>query len=206
MQIRGYEINAGAELRGAYLVEADLTGVDMRGADLSKARLAGADLRGADLRRASLICADLRGALLEGADLRGADLTHATMDDGALKSARTDVTTTTTTPTGRRMKSGTFVWISRHDLTAEQRAALDALGYTKIVEPGDADAFYLADLESTVASALQEDDEKPTVGVVHPAAALNLRDAGYTVAVSRNINRAPEGERPRFEFAGWVFF
>ena len=100
----------------------------------------------------------------------------------------------------------TFVWISRHDLTAEQRAALDALGYTKIVEPGDADAFYLADLEATVSSAIQYGDDRPTVGVVHPAAALNLARAGYTVAVSRNVNRAPDGERPQFEFAGWEFF
>ena len=100
----------------------------------------------------------------------------------------------------------TFVWISRHDLTCAQRRALDDLGYDRIVEPGDADAFYLADLEATVASALQEGDEKPTVGVVHPAAALNLRDAGYTVAVSRNVNRAPDGERPQFEFSGWEFF
>ena len=57
-----------------------------------------------------------------------------------------------------------------------------------------------------MASALQEGDERPTVGVVHPAAAINLARAGYTVAVSRNINRAPEGERPQFEFSGWEFF
>ena len=100
----------------------------------------------------------------------------------------------------------TFVWISRHDLTCAQRRSLEDLGYDRIVEPGDADAFYLADLEATVASALHEGDEKPTVGVVHPAAALILKSAGYTVAVSRNINRAPDGERPRFEFAGWEFF
>jgi len=100
----------------------------------------------------------------------------------------------------------TFVWISRHDLTCAQRRALEELGYDRIVEPGDADAFYLDDLEATVASAIQYGDDRPTVGVVHPAAALILKGAGYTVAVSRNINRAPEGVRPRFEFAGWVFF
>ncbi len=100
----------------------------------------------------------------------------------------------------------TFVWISRHDLTCVQREALDELGYTKIVEPGDADAFCLEDLEATVASSIQYGDYRPTVGVVHPAAALNLSRAGYTVAVSRNINRAPEGEKPQFEFAGWEFF
>jgi len=100
----------------------------------------------------------------------------------------------------------TFVWISRHDLTAEQREALESLGYERIFEPGDADAFSLADIEATLASVIHDGDERPTVGVVHPAAALNLAMARYTVAVSRNINRAPEGERPQFEFDGWVFF
>jgi len=42
------------------------------------------------------------GADLYSADLRGADLTGAKMDDGALKRARTNVTTTT--PSGRRPK------------------------------------------------------------------------------------------------------
>jgi len=103
----------------------------------------------------------------------------------------------------------TFVWISRHKLSDAQRKALESLGYERIVEPGDADAFSLADIEATVASAIMDGDERPTVGVVHPAAALNLSKAGYTVAISRNSSRpprAPEGERPQFEFSGWEFF
>jgi len=98
----------------------------------------------------------------------------------------------------------TFVWISRHDLTAEQREALEDAGFSTVVEAGDADAFSPSALEDAIAAA--PGGEVAAVGVVHPAAALILKGAGFTVAVSRNVNRAPEGERPRFEFDGWVFF
>ena len=106
------------------------------------------------------------------------------------------------------MKKGTFVWISRHPLTKDQRKALKDRGFSNIIDAGDADAFRMSDLVATVAAAVQDvaGVENPAVGVVHPAAALILKSEGFTVAVSRNINRAPEGERPRFEFAGWVFF
>jgi uncharacterized protein YjbI with pentapeptide repeats len=92
----------GADLSGATLDTADLSGALLRGADLSGAtgsflRLAGADLSGADLSgfsacydqdfsRAVLRGANLRGARLcatlwhladlAGADLSSADLTH----------------------------------------------------------------------------------------------------------------------------------
>ena len=108
------------------------------------------------------------------------------------------------------MKSGTFVWISRHPLSADQRAALEDIGFSKIIEAGDADAFSVGALSKCVSAAVSTADvnsgDIDAVGVVHPAAALIIKAAGYTVAVSRNINRAPEGERPRFEFDGWVFF
>ena len=58
-----------ANLRGAYLRDADLRGANLRGAYLRDADLRGANLRGAYLRDA-----DLRGADLRDADLRGADL------------------------------------------------------------------------------------------------------------------------------------
>ena len=61
-----------ANLRGAYLVDADLRDADLRGADLRDADLRDADLRGANLRGADLRGADLRGAYLRGAYLRGA--------------------------------------------------------------------------------------------------------------------------------------
>ena len=85
-------IESGADLRGAYLRDADLRGADLRGAylrdaDLRDADLCGAflrfadlrdaDLRGAYLRDADLCGAYLRGAYLRGADLRGADLCGA---------------------------------------------------------------------------------------------------------------------------------
>jgi len=82
-----------ADLRGADLHDADLSGANLRGADLHDANLRGANLRGADLRGAylrganlsgaNLRDADLRGANLSGTDLRGADLRGANLS-GAL--------------------------------------------------------------------------------------------------------------------------
>jgi len=103
------------------------------------------------------------------------------------------------------MKTGTFVWISRHPLSAEQRKALKDRGFSTIVEAGDADAFSAQDLKRALITAIPGGDVS-AVGVVHPAAALILKNAGFTVAVARNVNRAPDGERPRFEFSGWEFF
>ena len=103
----------------------------------------------------------------------------------------------------------TFVWISRHKLSAAQREALDENGFTDIREIGDIDAFDSAALRDAVFDVYKGMSSKPTVGVVHPAAALAFKDQKrtvYQVAVSRNVNRAPDGERPRFEFAGWEFF
>ena len=60
-----------ANLRGAYLVDADLRD---------------ADLRGADLRDADLRDADLRGANLRGADLRGAAGISVRVIDGGARS------------------------------------------------------------------------------------------------------------------------
>lgn len=68
-----------AELRGAYLMEANLRGADLRGADLSEAYLGGADLRRADLSEA-----DLSGANLTRADIRRADLSGANLSGAKL--------------------------------------------------------------------------------------------------------------------------
>jgi hypothetical protein len=73
-----YKANlSGADLRGAHLSGADLykanlSGADLRGAHLRWADLRGADLSGAHLRRADLCDADLSGAHLSGAHLSGA--------------------------------------------------------------------------------------------------------------------------------------
>ena len=103
------------------------------------------------------------------------------------------------------MKKGTFVWISRHPLSDAQRKALKDRGFATVVEAGDADAFSAEALGRAIITAVPGGDVN-AVGVVHPAAALILKNAGFTVAISRNVNRAPEGERPQFEFSGWEFF
>ena len=103
----------------------------------------------------------------------------------------------------------TFIWVSRHALTNTQREALESIGFDRIVEAGDYDAFDSEGLLTHVAlnAPVERDPLDPVVvGVVNPAAALTLHNAGYRVAVARNENRAPEGERPRFEFAEWVIF
>ena len=97
MIVKGYEIKAcadlrGADLYGANLSGADLSGADLRGANLCDANLYGANLRranlyGADLRRANLRGADLRRANLRDADLRGADLRRANLCDADLRDA-----------------------------------------------------------------------------------------------------------------------
>lgn len=81
------------DLRGAYLVGADLQEanlymVNLKGAWLYKADLRGAYLRGADLQDTILDLAKLEGANLSGANLRGAMVTQQQLD-----SARTDAST-----------------------------------------------------------------------------------------------------------------
>jgi len=97
-----------------------------------------------------------------------------------------------------------FLWISRHSLNGKQIEALKNLGVTQIKEVGDVDAFNMEKLLTTV--RLNGQPLNTIVGVVHPAAALTLHNAGYKIAVARNINRAPEGERPQFEFDSWYIF
>ena len=62
----------GADLSGANLSRADLFGANLSGANLSRANLSGADLSRADLSRADLSGANLSRANLSRADLSGA--------------------------------------------------------------------------------------------------------------------------------------
>lgn len=77
-----------ANLRGARLVLADVSGCDLFGANLSGANLSGANLMGSDLRGAILTGADLTDANLsrtpldQAASIEGATFTGATMPDG----------------------------------------------------------------------------------------------------------------------------
>ncbi len=76
---------SGADLNGAYLRRADLSGVDLSEANLSLANLRQADLRRADLSEANLNVANLSKANLSGANLRRADLGWANLQEARLK-------------------------------------------------------------------------------------------------------------------------
>ncbi len=78
----------GADLRGANLVDADLGGVNLVDANLGGADLGGVNLVDANLGGAYLGGACLEGACLEGADLRDADLEGAYLVDANLRGAR----------------------------------------------------------------------------------------------------------------------
>ncbi len=69
MIVKGYTIEAGADLHGANLHGANLRNADLRNANLRYADLTGADLTGADLRGANLSNANLCGANLRFANL-----------------------------------------------------------------------------------------------------------------------------------------
>jgi hypothetical protein len=70
-------ISAGISLRGAELIDADLSEANLICANLRDADLINADLSGANLREANLSGADLSGANLNDANLRAADLSGA---------------------------------------------------------------------------------------------------------------------------------
>ena len=76
-----------ASLKDAVIAAANIR-ANLSGANLSRAYLSGADLSGANLSRAYLSCAYLSGAnlsraYLSGADLSGANLSGAILGDGA---------------------------------------------------------------------------------------------------------------------------
>lgn len=73
----------GKNLKGAYLVNADLDGVDFTEADLSGADLQGANLRNANLTKTVMLGANLRGADVTGATLDAWNIDSATNLDGA---------------------------------------------------------------------------------------------------------------------------
>ena len=73
----------GKNLKGAYLVNADLNGVDFTEADFSGADLQGANLRNANLTKTVMLGANLRGADVTGATLDAWNIDSATNLDGA---------------------------------------------------------------------------------------------------------------------------
>lgn len=89
---------SGAELKAAYLVQADLRNVNFEAAvltdcDLARANLSGANLRGANLARANLAASRLQGADLREADLRGTNLESADLQSADLRAAIYDENT-----------------------------------------------------------------------------------------------------------------
>ena len=76
-----------ADLSGADLSCADLSGADLSGANLYCADLSGADLSGANLCCADLYCADLSYANLSRANLSGANLSCADLSYANLSRA-----------------------------------------------------------------------------------------------------------------------
>jgi uncharacterized protein YjbI with pentapeptide repeats len=76
-----------ADLRCAYLWDANLQGANLQGANLRGANLRGADLQGANLQDAYLRSASLRGASLQGANLRGASFQDAYLQGANLRGA-----------------------------------------------------------------------------------------------------------------------
>lgn len=78
---------SGANLTSAYLGDANLTGVNFSGANLGDANLGDANLSGANLTDANLRCADLSSTNLSGANLAGADLYRADLSHADLSSA-----------------------------------------------------------------------------------------------------------------------
>jgi hypothetical protein len=77
----------GANLSGAWFIEANLSRADLWRANLSRAELRGANLSGAKLWRSNLSGADLRGTNLSEADLRGANLSGAELYEANLRDA-----------------------------------------------------------------------------------------------------------------------
>jgi len=91
-----------ADLSGANLYRADLSGAILSGAnlyraDLFRANLSGANLSGANLSGADLSCATLSRADLSGADLSGTTLSRATLYGANLSAA--DLSNTNLTKT-----------------------------------------------------------------------------------------------------------
>jgi uncharacterized protein YjbI with pentapeptide repeats len=71
--------SAHLHLRGALMINTDLTNAQLIAANLNSANLSGATLTGANLENATLVGANLEGANLLGADLTGADFTDANL-------------------------------------------------------------------------------------------------------------------------------
>jgi len=134
VEVNGYPIGPGADLRGANLSGADLSGADLRGANLSGADLRWVNLQGVDLsdaefrglsappqttnwhrRYGDVRRADLRGANLARATLRGANLSGGV--DGCSSFVGADLTAANLSGTDLRNTSLLGVEFIKADLS-----------------------------------------------------------------------------------------
>jgi hypothetical protein len=123
----------GANLRTAYLGEADLSNANLRGADLSGAFLFEADLSeailaGAILSLATLNRANLDEALLAEADLRGTLLGHASLRDGFLR--RADLTGAHLA--GANLKGTDLTWADLRDIVVDNHTVFDGANISNV--------------------------------------------------------------------------
>ena len=81
------QILRGADLRNAYLRNANLSYADFSGVYLRNANLSYANLRDTNLRDTDFRGADFRGADFRGADFRGADLNDADLRNTCIRNA-----------------------------------------------------------------------------------------------------------------------
>jgi hypothetical protein len=91
-----------------------------------------------------------------------------------------------------------FAFVSRHTPTFSQHYLAAQQGVT-LYHVGDADAF------TVDAGFVHGHGPFEGVVVVHPAAALRLAPQ-FLVGVFENANRAPVGEKPRFEAVSFHIF
>ena len=143
-----YEIGPGANL-----IDANLSGADLRRADLS-----GAILSGADLSRANLRYANLLGADLSGADLRSANLTGVL--SGAITGAPSALPSDWSIVNGYLIGPGAN--LSGADLSGANLSGADLRDADLRNSIWDTPDPRIAELETQLAAAIAERDERPT--------------------------------------------
>ena len=145
MEVNGYEIRPGADLKGANLQGLNCEGATFREANLVFAGLLGANLDGANLTGAGLNSATLVGASLVGANLTGADLVGTFANEKTVwpddfdpetagvkfgsSSSRTLSSTSETTITEEQTK--VLVWDSGRGVTVQLSKCSTATGWTE---------------------------------------------------------------------------
>jgi len=87
-----------------------------------------------------------------------------------------------------------YAFISRHMPTASQYKLANEKGI-ELIPVGDMDAFN----EEEIHEWIRNNQSFKGVIVVHPALALEFYKNEFDVGVFQNVNRAEEGQPPKFE-------